>query len=167
MTWGWVCGSDSDDKTNLSCQLNLHWTCWAGTELGKKWKNFHIIHNVDYFEMSVGGSGFSDFPQIQMTKIWPWFWWYMGDILVRYTLNLVHVWLIFDWNNPNVTVLYEFGTILGRVRRPPTPRTFQRFSNLDQRGVLKIHIFSKFKIFHIIVGGAEKIWTLLLCVTLI
>ena len=40
----------------------------------------------------------------------------MVDILVRYMSNLVHVWLIYDWNNPNVTLKYDFGAILARVR---------------------------------------------------
>ena len=83
MTWGWVCGSDSDDKSNLSCQLNLHWACWAGTEIGKKWKNVHIIHNVDYFEMSVGG------PDFQISPKFKW---------LKYDLDFDDIWVIY-WSD--------------------------------------------------------------------
>ena len=43
-----------------------------------------------------GGGGFSDFSQIQKTETWPWFWWYMGLILVRYMQHRVYIWPIYD-----------------------------------------------------------------------
>ena len=49
-------------------------------------------------------SGFSYFFPNQMAEIWPWFSWWMGDILMTYRQNLVNTWVIYDWNSPNVTV---------------------------------------------------------------
>ena len=43
---------------------------------------------------------FLGFFQIQMSKLWPWFWYYMGGILVEYRQYLVQIhgsWLISSW----------------------------------------------------------------------
>ena len=47
------------------------------------------ISNVDSLWLN-----FSDFSQIQITEIWPWFLWYMGLTLMRYMQHLVHIWPI-------------------------------------------------------------------------
>ena len=62
--------------------------------------NYLQFKFTDYFLMR--GTGFSDFFQIQMTEIWPWFWWYMGEILRGcrehfvpygwYLINIVKTW---------------------------------------------------------------------------
>ena len=47
------------------------------------------VHNSKFrlFWDEGGGSWFSKIHQNQMTEIWPWFWWYIADILVRYCQN--------------------------------------------------------------------------------
>ena len=40
--------------------------------------------------------------------MWPWFWWYTDEILVRYRQHFAHIWLIYNWISPNVTVRCDF-----------------------------------------------------------
>jgi len=62
--------------------------------------------------------------------------------------HLVHIWLMYDWISPNVTVRYHFGTVLERVRGGVTISKWSTFQNFSQ-----YLFFPKFKIFHIILGG--------------
>ena len=50
---------------------------------------------------------FSSFSQIQIIEIWPWFLWYIGEILVWYRQHLVPLWL----KRPDVSVRYDLGTV--------------------------------------------------------
>ena len=60
-----------------------------------------------------------------MTEIWSWLCKYKVDILVRYKLNLVHIWLIYDWycfckgrrvSVPEIPTFVIFSIQLSRVQ---------------------------------------------------
>ena len=100
----------------------------------------------------------SDFSQIQMTEIWPWFWWYIDEILVGYWQQLVYKWLIYDGYNHYVSVRYDLGSILARVRwGARIPKIFAlKISPIYGRrggGLIKFPFFSKIKLVNIILKG--------------
>ena len=104
----------------------------------------------------------------RMTEMWPWFWWYMGEILVRYGQHLVHIWLIYDWISPNVTVRYDFSTFYARVRggqRSQKCLHLKSFPVLVRGGwgVIKYNFVPKFKIVQIILGGKFFLNPSLIC----
>ena len=53
----------------------------------------------------------------------------MGLILVRYMEHLVHIWPIYEWNSPHVSVWCDFGTVLVRVRGGATISKMSAFQN--------------------------------------
>ena len=58
--------------------------------------------------------------------------------------HLVHIWPIYEYNSPNVSVGYDLGTVLARVRGGATiskKSTFQIFPNFLGGGVKKIMDF--------------------------
>ena len=89
---------------------------------------------------------------------------YMGLILVGYMEHLVHICPIYEHNSPHVSVLYDLGTVLARVRGGATiskQSTFQIFPNFGRGGgSSKINFFPNSKKSKLSQGGgSRKLWT--------
>ena len=75
----------------------------------QRWKSKVHISKCRLF-WDEGGSGYSGFSLIQMTEKWPYFWCHKGVIFMRYRQHLVHTWLIYDRNSPDVSVWYNLSS---------------------------------------------------------
>ena len=73
---------------------------------------------------------------------------YMGLILVGYMEHLVHICPIYEHNSPHVSVLYDLGMVLARVRRGARYQNSQHFKffpiSVEGGGHQKL-LFPKFK----------------------
>ena len=99
-----------------------------------------IIPNVDCFEMREEVQVFTYFPNLNDWSM-ALIWWYMGEILVRYRQDLVHVWLKYDWYHPKVSVIYIFTYCFSKGHRGFNHLKLSLISNFPQfwsRSGLKI-----------------------------
>ena len=68
----------------------------------------------------------------------------MGEILlVRFSQHLVPMWLIYDLNSPNLSIRYDLGTVLARVRGGATCSKMSTFQIVPHFGYVKFEVFAK------------------------